>query len=132
AVVIRAVPMHEWRNCQQNSWLNGVHPRKIDERIALPLRIANVGGLLIGRIWYLEKISARRSGQPQLVLRSRIENQRSESAHPVVVVVQSVLFRRHQTDVAAIRADAGVIRESFGVVADADLAVGGMKTAVSR
>jgi len=36
----------------------------------------------------------------------------------------------HQSNIAAIRADAGVVGKPFAVIADADLAVGGMKISI--
>src|SRR5262249_16275329 len=57
-------------------------------------------------------------------------DERSECAETVVIVVKFLLFGRHETDAGARAADAGVPGEAFGVVAEAELAVGRVMTAV--
>src|SRR6266436_467352 len=107
-----------------------MHPGEIHKAVAFALRIANIRSLLIRSVGHRKKIGACGSCQTQLIVRSGVENQRGKSADAVVVVVEGVWLRWHQSNIGAIRADTGVIRKSFGVVADADLTVGGMKISV--
>src|ERR1700751_1945438 len=130
AVVISLVPMHERRHRQQDSGLQSVHPGKIQKAVAFALPIANIGCLVIRIVGRLEKIGAGESHKTQLIVWSGVENERSESADAVIVVVQRIGLGWHQSNIAAIRADAGVVGKPFGVIADADLAVGGMKISV--
>ncbi len=130
AIVISAVPMHERRNRQQDSGLERVNPGEIQKAVAFALRIANIRCLLIRSVGHLKKIGACGSGKPQLIVWSGVENEGSKSADAIIVVVQRIWLRWHQSNIGAIRANAGVVGKSFGVIADTDLAVGGMKISV--
>src|SRR5258707_11603048 len=130
AVVSSAVPMHERRNSQQDSGLQSVYPGEIHKAVAFTLRITNIRCLLIRSVGHLKKVGARGRRQTQLIVRSGVENERSKSADAVIVVVQCIWLRWHQSNIATIRANAGVVGKSFGVIADTDLAVGRMKISV--
>src|SRR5258708_6036353 len=130
AVVISAVPMPERRNSQQDSGLQSVYPGEIHKAVAFTLRIANIRCLLIRSVGHLKKVGARGRRQTQLIVWSGVENERSKSADALVVVVQRIWLRWHQPNIGTIRAKAGVVGKSCGVIADTDLAVGRMKISV--
>jgi len=80
--------------------------------------------LLVERVRNLEIVAARRTYEAQLVFWRRIENQRGEESETIVVVVEFLLLGRHQADIGPCAAHAGVPSETFGVIAEAELAVG--------
>src|SRR5882724_6725628 len=129
-VIGGAIPMIERRERSENAGLDGVHPGEISEDVPFALNIAYANELLIGRVWNLKIVRSSRPDEAKLICLRRVENQRSEPANAVIIVVQLLRFRRHQAHIRAIHAKAPVIRETIRVIADADLAVGGMETAV--
>src|SRR5712664_374651 len=130
AVIGGTIPMVERRERSENSWVDSVHPGKVSKDIPFALNIAHADKLLIGRIWNLKIVGSSRPDEAKLICLRRVENQRSEAANAVVVVVPLLRLRRHQAHIGAISADAGVIGEAIRVIADADLVVGGMETAI--
>src|SRR6266436_6511207 len=122
--------MVERRERNENARLDGVHPGEIPEDVPFALNIAHADELLIGRIWNLKIVGTGQSDEAKLICLRSVENQRSEAANAVVVVVPLLRFRRHQAHIGAIHAEARVIREAIRVITEADLAVGGMETAV--
>src|SRR5882724_4007130 len=130
AVIGGAIPMVERRERNENARLGGVHPGEISEDVPFALNIAHADKLLIGRVWNLKIVRSSRPDEAKLICLRRVENQRSETANAVVVVVPLLRLRRHQAHIGAISADAGVIGETIRVIGEADLAVGGMETAV--
>src|SRR6266850_8246075 len=130
AVIGGAIPMVERRKRNENARLGGVHPGKISEDVPFALNIAHADKLLIGRVWNLKIVYTGRSDEAKLICPRRVENQRSEPANAVIIVVPLLQFRRHQAHIGAIHAETCVIRETIRVIADADLAVGGMETAI--
>src|SRR6267143_4421812 len=130
-VIGGAIPMVERRKRNEDARLGSVHPGEISEDVPFALNIAHADELLIGCVWNLKIVRTGRSDKAKLICRRRIENQRSEAANTVIIVVPLLRFRRHQAHIGAISADAGVVREAIRMIADADLAVRGMEAAVS-
>src|ERR1700687_1166037 len=131
AVIGGAIPMVERRERSENARVDGVHPGEIAEDVPFTLNVAHTGELLIGRIWNLKIIRSSRPDEAKLICRRRVENQRSEAANAIIIVVPLLRFRRHQAHIGAIDTQACVVREAIRVIAEADLAVGGMETAIS-
>src|SRR5882762_6977735 len=100
-----------------------MHPREISEDVALAFDVAHAYLLLVEGIWNLKIVAARGACEAQLISRCGIENERSKEAETVIVVVKFLRFGRHQSDVGARAADAGVPREALGVIAETELAV---------
>src|SRR6266850_198554 len=130
AVIRGPIPMVERRERNEDARLDGVHPGQISEDVPFALNIAYANELLIGRVWNLKIVRSSRPDEAKLIYLRRVENQRSEPANAVIIVVQLLRFRRHQAHIGAIHAEARVIRETIRVVANADLTVCGMETAV--
>src|SRR6266403_1587553 len=130
AVIGGPIPMEERRERNENARPGSVHPGKIPEDVPFALNIAHADELLIRRVWNLKIVRSSRPDEAKLICLRSVENQRSEAANAVVVVVPLLRFRRHQAHIGAIHAEARVIREAIRVITEADLAVGGMETAV--
>ncbi len=96
--------MVERRERDENARLGGVHPGEIPEDIPLALNIAHADELLIGRVRNLKIVRSSRPDEAKLICRRRVENQRSEPANAVVIVVPLLPFRRHQAYIGAIDA----------------------------
>jgi len=100
------------------------NPREGGERIVLAVDVSSKRGWIAGINRHLIKIAARLSNQAQLVLWVQIEDERSESADAVGVVVLDPGGRRLQAEIGAIAAEAGVIGEAIGVAAEVELIIG--------
>src|SRR5882762_117992 len=131
AVIGGPIPMVERRERNENARLDGVHPGEVSEDVPFALSVAHTDELLIGGVWNLKIVRTGRPDEAKLICRRRVENQRSEAANAVIIVVPLLRLRRHQAHIGAISADAGVVREAIRMIADADLAVRGMEAAVS-
>src|SRR5260221_6581259 len=107
-----------------------MQPGKISEDVALAFDVSHPDLLLSERIWDLEIVATGGTREAKLVFRSCVENKRRKNAETVVVVVKFLRFGRHQSDIGTRSARAGIPRETFGVIAEAQLAVSGMTAAV--
>src|SRR6267154_875336 len=107
-----------------------MQPGKISEDVALALDVSHPDLLLSERIRDLEIVTTRGTRKANLVLWSCVENKRRKNAETVVVVVKFPWFERHQPDIGTRAADAGIPRETLGVIAETELAVSGMTAAV--
>ncbi len=130
AVISGAIPVEEWRDSKEHTWIDGVDPGEIAEDIAFSFDIARANFLLIERIGNLEIVRAGGANETELIAGRGIEDERGEEADVVIVVVKFLRFGRHEADVGARTAEAGVPGETFGVIAEAELAVGGVITAI--
>src|SRR5579871_1865077 len=130
AVISGAIPVEEWRDSKEHTWIDGVDPGEIAEDIAFSFDIARANFLLIERIGNLEIVRAGGANETELIAGRGIEDERGEEADVVIVVVKFLRFGRHEADVRARTAEAGIPGETFGVIAKAELAVGGVITAI--
>src|SRR6266849_9817069 len=96
AVIGGTIPMVERRERSENSRIDCVHPGEIPEDVPLALNIAHTDELMIGCVRNLKIVGSGRSDEAKLICLRRVENQRSEAAEAVVVVVPLLRFRRHQ------------------------------------
>ena len=86
----------------------------------------------IGIVRNLVKVFTHRSYEPELVGRIDVENQRAKASIPIRGIVNYLGDRRLQTQVASIPVHAGIVGETFGVAAKADLRVRLVKTASAQ
>src|SRR5213596_4283551 len=96
---------------------------KIDEGVPLVFDITDACGLILRGVGHLVMISARRSHQPKFIAGTRRKDQRRHAAQSGAEVVKHVRRRCFQAEVGTVAVHTGVIRESFGVAAKADLVV---------
>ena len=75
AVISRVIPVNERRYGHQDSRLESVYPGKVKKTIALTLRVANAGSLLIRGVGHLEEVGARGGCKPQLIIRGCVEDE---------------------------------------------------------
>src|SRR6267154_5133699 len=107
-----------------------MHPGKISEDVTLAFDVSHPDLLLSERIRDLEIVTTSGTREAKLVFRSCVENKRRKNAETVVVVVKFLRFGRHQPDIGTGSARAGIPRETFGVISEAQLAVRRMAAAV--
>src|SRR6266481_7734715 len=132
--------MKERRNRQQQFCVERVHPGEVHNGVGFVVAIAQIqAGILssqlavyqivldvVGKrvIGNLVIIPAQRSHEAQLVGGINVEDQRAEAAISVLGVMDHLWNRRLDTEIAAVGIDAGVVREAFGVAAEAEGVVG--------
>src|SRR4051812_6642467 len=104
---------------------------EVAEGVLLPFAIAYAGCLRVGIFGNLVEVAAELSGESKLVAIPGVVGQRGECAVACNLIVQVLERRRLQAVIAAIAIQAGVIREPFGVVAEAQLIVGLVIAAVA-
>src|SRR5262249_9694018 len=79
AIVLGAIIVKQRRNRQQRPSTQRAHPRKIQERVDLLIRVANACRLLLRSARYLKMVLAQRCRQTELIAPGHIVGQRGES-----------------------------------------------------
>ena len=127
--------MIERRDRKNGAGTERANPGEIYERIGFVVGVANrairlgrnrlrANRLLLGRVRHLVEIVARGSDQPQLIVRSRIKNQRAESADAVAEIVDDLRHGSFERRVGTVDIDASVVGKTLRVASQIDLAVG--------
>src|SRR5215470_15417821 len=92
-----------------------MNPGKIRERVRSNLDIANTKCLLRDRIRNVIMIAPRRTHEPELVRRSRIENQRGESREACSLIVEDRDIHAFKSAIRPAAGQAAIISEPVRV-----------------